>query len=311
MTFATSWWFSRKVRIRLPAMTFSQVGRETAALLKLGFAFMVSGFLTMGAAYTVRTMVLRTLGLEAAGYYQAAWTLGGLYVGFILQAMSADFYPRLTGVARDHATTNRIVNEQALISLLLAGPGVIATLTFTPMVIAIFYSAKFTVATEVLRWICLGMALRVLTWPMGFIILAQGASSVFFWTEVAWTVVNVGLSWLCLRYFGLNGAGIAFFGSYAFHALMIYPIVRRMSGFRWTAVNRRAGLIFFGMIAAVLGGYSVLPSLPATGLGAAIMILSGVYSLHALLNLVSPERIPRPLARLLARLGFERVGPRA
>ena len=31
----------------------------------------------------------------------AAWTLGGLYVGIILQAMGADFYPRLVGVATE------------------------------------------------------------------------------------------------------------------------------------------------------------------------------------------------------------------
>ncbi len=59
---------------------------------------MASGFLMMGAAYAVRIIITRKVGLDAAGFYQSAWTLGGLYVGFILQAMGADFYPRLTGV---------------------------------------------------------------------------------------------------------------------------------------------------------------------------------------------------------------------
>ena len=86
----TSWWYSRKVEIEPPSMTFSLVRQEVPGLLKLGFAFMVSGCLMMGAGYAVRTMVLRMVGLEAAGFYSAAWTLGGLYVGFILQAMGAD-----------------------------------------------------------------------------------------------------------------------------------------------------------------------------------------------------------------------------
>src|SRR6185295_2931457 len=158
----------------------------------------------------------------AAGYYHAAWTLGGLYVGFILQAMGADFYPRLTGVARDNVECNRLVNEQAQISLLLAGPGVIATLTFASMVITVFYSAEFSSAVEVLRWICLGTALQVITWPMGFIIVAKGAQKVFFLAELAWTVINVGFSWICVSSFGLIGAGIAFFASYVFHWLLIY-----------------------------------------------------------------------------------------
>ncbi len=283
-------------------MTAPQVRQEAASLLKLGFAFMASGFLMMGAAWAVRTMVLRMAGFDAAGYYQSAWTLGGLYVGFILQSMGADFYPRLTGVAKDNPACNRMVNEQAQISLLLAGPGVIATLSFAPLVIALFYSARFEAAVGILRWICLGMTLRVVTWPMGYIIVAKGEQSLFFITEMAWTVVNVGLSWICIRSFGVNGAGIAFFGSYAFHGLMIYPIVRRSSGFRWSRENRKTGLLFLSLVASVFGLFYVVSPYTAMGIGTAVMVLCSVYSLRALLRLGSWDRIPRQLQRVLVWL---------
>jgi len=306
MGLVMSWWYSRKVRIQPPAMTRYQVRQEATSLLKLGFAFMASGMLMMGAAYAVRTLVLRRLGLDAAGFYSAAWTLAGLYVGIVLQAMGADFYPRLVGVAKDNPQCNRLVNEQAQVSLLLAGPGVIATLSLAPLVIALFYTAKFAEAVDVLRWMCLGIALRVITWPMGFIIVAKNSQAIFFGTELAWTVVNVGLTWICVSVFGLNGAGIAFFGSYVFHGLMIYPIVRRLSGFRWSAANRKTGLIFLSSITMVFCGFYVLPPLWATGVGTVTMILSGVYSLRVLLNLVGQDRIPRPMRRLLSifNLGF-------
>jgi PST family polysaccharide transporter len=307
MTLITSWWYSRKVKVRLPAMTAAQVWQEASLLLNLGFAFMVSAFLMMGAAYAVRTMLLRMVGVDAAGFYQAAWTLGGLYVGFILQAMGADFYPRLTGVASDNTLCNRLVNEQARVSLLLAGPGVLATLTFAPLVIALFYSGTFSEAVGVLRWFCLGMMLRVITWPMGFIILAKGRSSLIVWTELAWTAVNVGLSWICIRSFDLSGAGIAFFGSYVFHGLMLYPIVRRLSGFRWSPANRRTALLFLFLIAAVFCGFYVLPALWAIGAGILAIVLSGIYSARVLLALLSPDRIPRPIQRLLAQFGVRRL----
>lgn len=299
MTVINSWWYARKVQIQPPAMTISEVRKEATGLLKLGLAFMASGFLMMGAAYAVRTMVLRTVGFEAAGYYQCAWTLGGLYVGFILQAMAADFYPRLTAIAENNAKCNRIVNEQALISLLLAGPGMVATLTFAPIVIEAFYSAEFDAAVGLLRWFCLGMAVRVITWPMGFIILAKGQQTYFFWTELAWTVVNVGLSWLAVSSFGLNGAGMAFFGSYVFHGLMIYPVVRRLSGFRWSTESRRTGFVFVALMGSVFGGFYVLPPLIAAGAGTSLVILSGAYSIRILLRLVSLDRFPRSIQRLL------------
>ena len=102
MSAITSWWYSRKVKIQPPSMTISQVRQETASLLKLGVAFMANIFLTMGAAYAARIIVLRDAGLESAGFYQAGITLGSLYCAYIYQGIFADFYPRLVGVATDN-----------------------------------------------------------------------------------------------------------------------------------------------------------------------------------------------------------------
>jgi antigen flippase len=299
MTAITSWWYSRRIRIQAPSMNVSDVWQETAALLKLGFAFMSSGLMTMGVAYVVRITVLRKVGFEATGLYQSAWTLGGLYVGFILQAMGADFYPRLTASAKDNTACNRLVNEQAQVGLLLAGPGVIATVTLAPLVIALFYSTKFGAAVGILRWICLGTILQVTTWPMGFIIVAKAKQAIFIGCELAWTIVSLGLAWICVDYFGLNGAGIAFFGSYIFHGFLIYVVVRRLSGFRWSIGNEQAGLVFLSLISVVFCGFYVLPMLWASVMGISVVIISGVYSLRGLLHLVSMGRIPDPIRRLL------------
>lgn len=268
-------------------------------MLKLGFAFMVSGLLMSGAAYAVRLIVVRRVGFDAAGLYQAAWALGGLYIGFILQAMGADFYPRLTAIAGDNVECNRVVNEQAHVSLLLAGPGVIATLTFAPLVITLFYTSKFEGALEVLRWLCLGMTLRVISWPMGFIIVAKGVQNLIIFSELAWTVVYLGLAWVCVSGFGLNGTGIAFFGSYVFHVVMIYVIVRRLSGFRCSTANMQTSFLFLALIAVVFCSYYSLPPLMAMGVGTLAVLLSGIYSIQVLLKLVSLDRIPRPVLKLL------------
>ena len=304
MTVITSWWYSQKISIPTPSMTASDIGHEATALLKLGFAFMSSGLMTMGVAYVVRIAVLRKVGFEATGLYQSAWTLGGLYVGFILQAMGADFYPRLTASANDNPACNRLVNEQAHVGLLLAGPGVIATLTFAPVVIALFYSAKFGAAVEILRWICLGTTLQVVTWPMGFIIIAKARRAIFLGCELAWALVSLALAWACVSSFGLNGAGIAFFGSYIFHGLLLYPIVRWLSGFRWSPENKRTSLIFLPLIAMVFLGFYVLPFTGAVCLGTFAVLLSTAYAIRVMLTLVALNRVPRSVRGLLVRCGL-------
>jgi PST family polysaccharide transporter len=50
---------------------------------------------------------------------------------------------------------------------------------------------------------------------------------------------------------------MAFFGSYVFHGLVVYPIVSRLSGFRWSVANGQTGLLFLSSIAMVFGGFYV------------------------------------------------------
>jgi antigen flippase len=288
-TFALSWWHSRRIAIEAVVLSMKDIGTEAADLLKLGVVFMASGFMTVGASYAVRLIVMQGEGVDAAGLYQAAWALGGLYAGFILQAMGTDFYPRLTAAAHDDEATNRLVNEQAHISILLAGPGLLATLTIAPILMLVFYSAEFSPAAELLRWLCLGMMLRIIAWPMGFIILARGARAMFFWTEVAATVVHVGLAWLLVGLIGLTGAGIAFFGLYLWHAVLVYALVRRLSGFRWSLSNLALAGLFLPAAGVIVAGFHFLPQMQAVAIGVAATAATGLYSLTALIRLF-PER---------------------
>jgi PST family polysaccharide transporter len=294
------------------AMDCREVFSQSSALLKLGVVFMLAGLMTMGTTYLVRIILLRSQwpapmsGIEAAGFYQAAWGFGGLYIGFIVQAMGADFYPRLTAVANDHPQCNRLVNEQAEVGLLLAVPGVIATLTFAPLVLEIFYSAKFGPAVEILRWICLGMVLRVASWPMGFMLLAKGARKIFFWVELCSNLTYLGLIWLGMRTFGLEGTGVAFFSLYVITSIGLYLIVRRLSGFALSAANRKLAFLFVPLLAIVFVSWYFLPRPAMLVLGGVVTGFTGIFSLKILCTLVPLERFPGPVRKLIS---FFRLAP--
>ena len=303
---AVSWWYSRPSRIGLQPSRNIAFRREGTDLVRLGFAFMASAFLMLGASYVVRIMIIRYDSLLAAGYYQAAWALGGMYVGTILHAMGADFYPRLSASISDPAKVNRLVNEQTHVSLLLAGPGIAATLGGSSILLMLFYTSDFIAAARVLHWICFGMALRVITWPIGYIIIAQGRQTIFFLTELAWAVVNILLSWVCITYFGLVGVGIAFFLSYVFHCLMVFPIVKALTGFRWTPTNTRLGVGYLAVTASLLAIVEWLTPWQAFVAGAVFFIVSGLYSVHSLASLFEPDQLPGPLRTVLRVLAPKR-----
>ena len=305
VSIGASWWYVRKLKIAPAPMPARAFARETAEMLRLGFAFMASAVFTVGSAYVIRIILLRETGAEGTGLYQAAWALGGLYAGFILQAMGTDFYPKLSAVADRDEDVNRLVNEQTEVSILLAGPGVLATLTLAPLVIYVFYSAAFAPAIDVLRWLSLGIMLRILSWPIGFVVIAKGAQRAFFWIEAAATLVNVGLAWLLVPVVGVSGAGLAFFGLYVWHTLIVYAVVRRMTGFRWSPVNFRSGSAFMIAAAIVFALFATLPFWTATAAGATITAVSCALVAKRLLTLLPAAHLPavvRPWHGRLARL---------
>jgi len=245
--------------------------------------------------------VIRVLGVESAGLYHAAWAIGGMYIGFIIQAMATDFYPRLTGVANRHQEVNRLVNEQAEVGLLMAAPGIMGTMTFAPLVLTVFYSHGFVGAADVLRWFCLGMLMRVIAWPMGFIVLAKGEKKIFFWSEVLTAVSYVALVALGIGLFKLEGTGIAFFVEYAVYPVILYWIVRRLTGFRWTPANRKLWCLFGPLVAAVfvVGRFELFGNPVSLIAQAALTLAAGVYSLTVLWKLMGTDRLPPPARKIL------------
>jgi PST family polysaccharide transporter len=302
MGILTSWWYARKVKVPDVKMERGHFLDETRALLKMGVVFMASGLMTTGVAYLVRVIITRQISLDAAGYYQAAWGLGGFYIGYVVSAMGTDFYPRLTAVAHDKEECNRMVNEQTEVGILLAGPGLIATLTFSGLLMHLFYSKQFgdaPLAVELLRWICLGMILRVASWPMGFVLLAKGERKLYFWTEFLSNLMYVGFVWGGARTIGLKGVGIAFFAMYSVYWVGIYAVVRRLTGFRWSAANVRLAFLFVPLIVAVFAIWYWLPPIGVAILGVLAACGSGIYSLRTLCALIPIKRFPRMAQNLL------------
>ena len=201
-----------------------------------------------------------------------------------------------------------MVNQQTEVGLLIAAPGILATLTFAPLIIQIFYSASFTPAYEVLRWQIMGIFLRVVCWPMGFVLLAKGKGKLFFWTELAANAAHVTLAWAGMKFFGLKGTGMALFALYVFDTVMILAVVNHVSSFTWTATSIR--LIAISSVGVALA--FLLPRFTSQNIalacGTLLTLLSIVYSLRTLHRLAGPDWIIQFCRQLKTRLAWGKVG---
>jgi PST family polysaccharide transporter len=187
----------------------------------------------------------------------------------------------------------------------MAGPGILGTLAFAPLVIWLFYGTDFAPAAEILRWLCVGMILRVVTWPMGFIIVARGERKIFFWTEVLGNAGYTAFVWLGMRTFGLNGTGIAFFALNVLHFGVVYFVVRRMTGFRWSAEARQLALVFVPLVATIFTVGCFRSPVWTALVGTIVLIPAGLYSVKTLCTLVPMERLPRAAQKVIRFLHLE------
>jgi PST family polysaccharide transporter len=233
----TSWSFARRVAIKKIHLPWRESRAEVAQLFTFGLPIMLSGIGGALTVYVIRLILIQQFGIEGIGSYLAAFGLSGALVNFVLSAMGTDYYPRLVGVASDKKKIAVEVNTQTEIGLLLAVPGLAATLIFAPIIIEIFYSSKFDSAVGILRWLVFGVFGQIVVWPLGYVIQAMGKSKITLWAEALNDIVYISLIWFCIKQWGLSGAGIAFALLYVFATTSFLIITKAIANTTWTRSN--------------------------------------------------------------------------
>jgi enterobacterial common antigen flippase len=290
-------WLSRKLSWGQGTAVPELVWSKAREMVRLGVVFMLVALMTVATQLLVRAIINQKLGLEAAGYFQAAWGISMLYADFILQAMIVDYYPRLAAAANDSRETNALINEQTEVGLLLAAPLVLGMLTATPLLIMLFYASSFEASVVLLRWQLLGTLFKIAVWPIGIIISARGLGKLLLLTESSWNLLYLGCILIGIDRFGLDIAGIGFFASYGVYLVLIYAIARKISGFAWSRKNK---IYLIGLMTCSVGifGLSFYSEVITYSVGAILTGFWSSYCAWALYHSVGRERIERLLMKI-------------
>ena len=292
-------WFARRVEAHATPLGWPATFAGARGLLALGSAFMWSGLLTAGLDMFTRALITRQFGIEIAGQYQAAWALSGMFGGFIIGAMGTDFYPRLTGIIANHEHASRVVNEQTEIGILLALPGLVATISFAPLLVYALYSKDFLHAAELLPWFVLGVFGRVVSWPLGYIMLAAGASRWFAVSETVFVALQLGLVVSLVPIIGPIGAAFAFALNYLAYTICVLWVARRLIGFKWSPGVIQ--LIALSVVIILVGALTafMFSSTIRYVTGSLLTVIAAVVTLRGLARrLGSEHRFVRAIARI-------------
>lgn len=230
-------WYARNLQRVNSMPTLATVFRQSRAILGLGASMMGAGLAVSWAQLGLRSYITRETGLEATGIYQAAWGISTVCVGFFLQAMFRDYYPRITAAIGEAHKARILVNEQMLVALVLAGPILLMVMAFAAQVISLVYAPSFHAAVPALRWMVLGNIMKLLSWPLAFVILAKGRALIFLATELIAHLSFLPLGVIGYELWGITGTGVAFLVLYAGYVPVMIMISRSLIQYRMARRN--------------------------------------------------------------------------
>lgn len=286
-----SWTFARRVNIKQIKVEFSRFKAISKKLFAMGLAFLVGGLAISFSAFYSRIIITDSFSLVELGFYTASWTLSAVYVQFVLSAMGADFYPNLVSKIEDKKVSTQLVNTQLLVGIVLSITGIIAVIGFSGLILSMFYSKEFIEASVLLQWMTFGMALKVIIWPLGFIIAAKGKSKLFIINEIVWVILFLGLMHPMIHFFGLEGVAIAFFITYAIYGLIIFVSAKRLIQFKFTLQAKKTISFFILCISLVFLSQRFLPTAISTTITIIMIILTMIWSNHMIKTLLGKSAV--------------------
>lgn len=200
-------------------------------MLRLGAVVALAVLVSTAMQFGLRVLLERTLGLGAAGQFQAAWNISSVYLGFVLGALGAEYFPRLSGLAHHRASANRAVNNQINLTLTLAAPIILASSLLAPELVHLLYAPEFAPAAHILRWQLLGDVFKIASWALAYLLLAHEARDAYFLSELGFNATFAFFALLALDQLGLEWIGIAYTGAYFVYAVLTVMLAVYRVGF--------------------------------------------------------------------------------
>ena len=173
-------------------------------------------------AYIPPTLLLN-YGPEANGFFRVAWTLGIQNLSVLLGSIGSYLYPVLSGAKTDEER-KKLLDDAAVILVMLALPMIAGLILFQPLVIRILFASDFLPAIDMLHWLLLANYLKVIQWLFANVSTSRAHMTIYTVGETGLYLGLLVIGGIAVTYpagtgpvpwlSGIEGIGFAFFLTY-------------------------------------------------------------------------------------------------
>ena len=196
-------WFKAK-------FLWGQVNRSALHELS-GFALMgLTSALTVPISYMlIRDHLATSLGLTAAGYWQASWKISEIYLMLVTTTLSVYYLPRLAEIRTAPELKAEIIKVYRFVMPVVAA-GAVTIYLLRDFIIETLFTPDFMPMRELFPWQLAGDVIKIGSWILAYIMLGRAMVKLFILTEIVFSISFVLLNWLLIDIFGLVGVAIAY-----------------------------------------------------------------------------------------------------
>ena len=257
-------------------------------IIRLGVLLNFTSIVSIITTYTFQVYLTNITTLEIVGFYLVGVAILNYCVNIVFNAMSMDYYPRLAAIHKDNTALRKVVEQQALISMLVITPIIVFFIALAPFVIKVLYSSKFLDVIVFVKWSILGMLFKAVSWCISYVFIAKGDSKVFLRTNVIFNMILLTSNILGFKILGLNGVGIAFFVYHIIYFISVFIIASFRYEFYFEKEFYTFLFISFGLCISVFIFSNLLNTIlkyVLMGVTVLISIVFTVYQINKKINI--------------------------
>ena len=281
-------YFTRGFKTTAIHFPLSEIIQKSLPILKLGLLLSINVIFGHVCTFLIK-LYLNGSGATAQilGFYEVSTVILISYVGMIFNSMSIDFYPRLTAISHNDFELKELVNNQLDIALLIITPAIVFLYLIAPEMVELLYTKEFMPVVLILKMALFAVIIKAIIWPLGFIILAKGNKKQYFKQELVGDFLNVSLTIILYRFYGLIGIGLASIINYSLYGFYVYYIVQKKYHFSFRRNTFLIVIFSIIMGATCFVAVFFMKEFDAKIILGVVLIISVIYSFKTLQKRIS------------------------
>lgn len=168
----------------------------------------------------IRFFLTANAGLEMTSYWEGYSRLSIFISGLAISSISLYYLPKLSQ-ATSTIEIKTVIMWGLKFMLFIGFPSLVLLYFFGNWIIPLLYSNAFLHAFFLLKWELLGTAFKLFSFTISFLMIAKKMTVTFVVSETLSGILFLGLSIFLIRDIGVEGASMAYAGTYFLYTLWL------------------------------------------------------------------------------------------